>query len=71
MEKTMKQRIGSMILYLRVRKSMSVNSMAEQLKISCKTLHGIEKGDRGYSIDTLLKILKYHQVTLKEFFDLV
>ena len=60
--------IGEMIKDLRKKKGISYTEMAEEIGISRNGYNNIELAKSNFQFLTLLRILKYHDLTVFEFF---
>jgi transcriptional regulator with XRE-family HTH domain len=60
--------IGERIKTLRTNKAISYEQMAKKIGISRNTYNMLEHGKIFFRFSTLLLVLKYHEITLSEFF---
>lgn len=61
--------IGEKIKDLRKEKNFSYEKMAEKIGISRNAYNAIELGKTNFQLLTLLRILKYHNISVFQFFD--
>ena len=61
--------IGERIKDLRKEKNISYEKMAEKIGISRNSYNAIELGKTNFQFLTLLRILKYHKISVFQFFD--
>ena len=61
--------IGEKILDLRKKKGISYTEMAEEIGISRNGYNNIELAKSNFQFLTLLRILKYHNVSVFQFFE--
>lgn len=62
------QKIGIRLQTLRKEKKISSSGLAKQLGISRNAYHQMEAGKVYFNVLSLIKVLHFHQLTLKEFF---
>ncbi len=63
--------IGERIKDLRKEKNISYEKMAEKIGISRNSYNAIELGKTNFQFLTLLRILKYHNISIFQFIDSV
>ncbi len=63
--------IGERIKDLRKEKNISYEKMAEKIGISRNSYNAIELGKTNFQFLTLLRILKYHNISIFQFLDSV
>ncbi len=63
----LKEMIGMSLQKIRRERSMSQEEVAFICKMSVRTYGKIERGDANFEIDTLEKIIKGLNITLKDF----
>lgn len=63
--------IGERIRDLRKEKNISYEKMAEKIGISRNSYNAIELGKTNFQFLTLLRILKYHNISIFQFIDSV
>ena len=66
---TLKQKLGANIKYLRKKKGLSQEKLAEIINMEIPNLSNIERGKRFMTAETLEKFAKALNVTERELFD--
>jgi len=61
--------IGEQIKELRKKRGISYTEMAEEIGISRNGYNNIELAKSNFQFQTLLRILKYHDVSIFQFFE--
>jgi len=67
-DKDLMVQIGIKLQELRKSKEISVSVLARQVGMSRNGYHRMEVGEVYFNIATLLQILKYHHISLMDFF---
>jgi transcriptional regulator with XRE-family HTH domain len=61
--------IGKKVRELRVKRKISYETMAEKIGIARNTYNLLEQGKISFQFHTLLQVLKFHNISLSEFFE--
>ncbi|MFW5983078.1 MAG: helix-turn-helix domain-containing protein [bacterium] len=67
-DQTILKEIGARLKELRTEKGLSYTKLAEEIGINRNTYNLMENGKVYFTISKLLLILRYHNVSLSEFF---
>lgn len=67
-DKSINKRIGEQIRMIRLTKSMSLESVSDELKISVSTLSNLERGETEMTVSRLFEMLNNYKFDVLTFF---